>query len=198
MEKLYHDCQDFHIQLLRCIAIGYKLSDEELSGRCLMNSAELRLNHYPETSSSVLSSGAFRISEHSDFGTVTLLFQDSVGGLQVENQAETGAFIPVEPEDPYEMIVNIGDCLQRWSDGRLRSANHRVVLPTEARSCAENIIPDRYSIAYFGKPNRNELVNSLPCFLSQRSGGRYHDDLTAWQYNQSKLLQTYDVNVSAM
>jgi isopenicillin N synthase-like dioxygenase len=67
--------------------------------------------------------GANRISEHTDFGTVTLLFQDSVGGLEVEDQSRHGSFIPVKNDHQAEMIVNIEIA---FSDGPMMCSTRRI------------------------------------------------------------------------
>ena len=166
-----------------------------LRDRCQDNSSELRLNHYPATDGQTLLRQN-RISEHSDFGTVTILFQDSVGGLEIEHQGQSGVFVPLDPGDTCEAIINVGDCLQRWTNTQLRSANHRVTLPAKAerilRTSQDSLmIPDRYSIAYFGKPDRHELVDTLPEFCGPGMISKYNDKISSWEYNQSKLLRTY-------
>ncbi|CAH0052396.1 unnamed protein product [Clonostachys solani] len=186
MEIFYDSCHEVHLNILRAIETGMDLRPAFLQDLCRVNTSELRINHYPATDVSALRKGAMRISEHTDFGTVTLLFQDSVGGLEVEDQANTGRYFPVLAEDPDEIIINIGDCLQRWTNERLRSTSHRVLLPPGAGDW----IPDRYSVAYFAKPNRTQTVGPLPEFLKEGEVAKY-DNITAWQYNQLKLLRTY-------
>ena len=186
MTDFYARCQEAHQHILKALAIGLGHRSEFLLNLCRKNSSELRLNHYPGGPMSSIRKGSRRISEHTDFGTVTLLFQDSVGGLEVEDQGHMGTYFPVPCDSPFEMIVNIGDCLQRWSNDRFRSTSHRVILPRDENAYVE----DRYSIAYFGKPNRCQVVGSLPELL--RNGEKpFYEDITAWQYNQQKLLRTY-------
>ena len=130
--------------------------------------------------------GARRISEHTDFGTVTLLFQDSIGGLEIEDQGMAGRYFSVPCNSTTEMIVNIGDCLQRWTNNRLRSTSHRVVFPSDENTWVQ----DRYSVAYFGKPNREQSVGTLRELLREGESPKY-EDISAWQYNQEKLILTY-------
>ena len=58
-----------------------------------------------------------RLGTHSDFGTVTLLFQDDCGGLEVEAPREPGKFISATPIEN-ALVMNVGDLLQRWSNGK--------------------------------------------------------------------------------
>ncbi|KAL4789408.1 Clavaminate synthase-like protein [Aspergillus venezuelensis] len=190
MEEFYNSCDELHAHLLRAISTGLKLPDTILASKHRHNTSELRLVHYPPIPCSALRSN-MRIGEHSDFGTLTLLLQDSVGGLQVEDQRNRGSFIPIEPEDGYEVVINIGDCLQRWTNKRLCSANHRVMLPEGKDVDSEEMLADRYSVAYFGKPDREVLVDTLPECVRAGERVEYDDHLNALQYNQIKLTRTY-------
>lgn len=94
---------------------------------------------------------------HTDYGTITLLAQDSVGGLEL--RARDGQWLPVVPA-PGSFVCNIGDCLMRWSNDSYVSTLHRVV----NRSAQE-----RYSVAFFGAPHGDVLVEPLPaCTTPER------------------------------
>ncbi|KAL3444267.1 Clavaminate synthase-like protein [Aspergillus insuetus] len=190
MEEFYRSCDELHTHLVHAISTGLNLPVDLLPSKHKHNTSELRIVHYPAIPCSALR-GNMRIGEHSDFGTLTLLLQDSVGGLQVEDQRENGRFLPVEPEDGYEVVINVGDCLQRWTNRRLRSANHRVMLPEGKDVDSDEVLRDRYSVAYFGKPDRNVVVDSLPECLGSGDVAQYADHLTALEYNQLKLTRTY-------
>ncbi|KAL2870589.1 isopenicillin N synthase family dioxygenase [Aspergillus lucknowensis] len=204
MESFYEECQALHLSLLKAVALSLSLEESFLVSRCGVNSSELRLNHYPAAKCADLQDGSMmRISSHSDFGTITLLFQDGVGGLEIESQDEAGVYIPVLPSGSSsistggsagrEMILNVGDCLQRWTNDRLRSANHRVTLPVGLKDAKGEgaTVPNRYSIAYFGKPSREVSVAAIPELVEVGEEVKYTGAMTAWEYNQSRLLQTY-------
>ncbi|KAM4057406.1 2OG-Fe(II) oxygenase superfamily protein [Hirsutella rhossiliensis] len=184
--SFYQRCHEAHQDILRALAMGLGLGATFLLDLCEPNSSEMRLNHYPGGPVSAMGRGARRISEHTDFGTMTLLFQDSVGGLEVEDQRQPGSYFAVPRESPDEMIVNVGDCLQRWTNDGFRSASHRVVLPDDQDAWVD----DRYSIAYFGKPSRAQPVGSRRELLRDGEEPRY-ENMTAWEYNQEKLVRTY-------
>ena len=119
MEQFYEQCHDLHLRLLSAIAESMHLSPAFFSSQCGQNSSELRLNFYPSANHCDLSEGNMRISSHSDFGTITLLFQDDFGGLEIESQTETGSYIPIASGGKTELVLNVGDCLQRWTNGEI-------------------------------------------------------------------------------
>ena len=60
------------------------------------------------------------------------------------------------------MIVNLGDCLQRWTNGQLRSTRHRVHIAQSDLDADPNaVLAERFSVAYFAKPNRSCSIQSL-------------------------------------
>lgn len=83
----------------------------------------LRSNYYSPISKDV-KPGQLRCGKHLDYGSITLLFQDDVGGLEVKpNGAD---YIPVTPI-PGTVVVNLGDLMQQWT----LATKHRVVIPNE-------------------------------------------------------------------
>ena len=108
--------------------------------------ATLRLLHYPASSSE----GEVGAGEHTDYGNITLLATDDVGGLEVRTRSGDWVAAPPIPD---AFVVNIGDCLMRWTNDVYVSTPHRVV----NRSGRE-----RYSIAFFFDPNPDALVEAIP------------------------------------
>jgi len=119
----------------------------------------LRANHYPEISSPIYS-GQLRAGEHSDYGTLTILMQDSSDeGLEICNRA--GIWIPVQTKSP-NFIINIGDLMQRWTNNRWVSSLHRVVIPSNDLSKKTQ----RLSIAYFHQPDWNAEIRCIPSCIN--------------------------------
>ena len=79
--------------------------------------------YYPDQAASV-DKPTFGVGPHTDFGVLTVLCQDNVGGLQIEDL--NGEWIEAPPI-PGTLIVNVGDLLERWTDGAFRSTPHRVI-----------------------------------------------------------------------
>ncbi|KAF2177279.1 Clavaminate synthase-like protein [Zopfia rhizophila CBS 207.26] len=157
------------------------------------NASELRLNHYPPIPAATLRGGQVsRIWPHFDLGVITLLFTSSVGGLEVEDRraTEPQTFIPVEPETEAELIVNISETLQRWTDDQLPAGLHRVSIPRELIDTSNNTeIPRRYSVAYLCKADRQAPVGTIPVFTTG-DAPRYKG-MTASEYHRSRLLAAY-------
>lgn len=107
MSEFFTGCDDLHHQLMSAIAEGLGLPEDFFSDKVTQGDHVLRLLHYPAVSKSALAiDGAVRAGAHTDFGTVTLLFQDNSGGLQV--QTPDGAYMDVPPiEDA--IVINAGE-----------------------------------------------------------------------------------------
>ena len=106
----------------------------------------LRLLHYPSQGDA---HDGFGSAPHRDFGCITLLAQDDVGGLEV--RTPDGDWIEVPPVRG-SLVMNVGDMLHRWSNGRLLSTPHRVVQRRR----------ERYSAAFFFDPHMSTVVEPLP------------------------------------
>jgi len=131
--------------------------------------ATLRLLSYPAAPDGEgIGAGA-----HSDYGSVTLLMTDGVGGLQVRPVG--GDWIDV-PHVPGAYVVNIGDCLMRWSNDIYISTPHRVLPPKAARR----------SIAFFLDPNPDSVIAALP-----GTGEAKYPPVTGADYLRSRLDATY-------
>ena len=133
------------------IRIALKACTDDSSALAAFNrpTTWLRLLHYPPVPKSS-PDDLYGSAPHTDFGALTILAQDNVGGLQVK--APGGGWIDVPPrEDAF--IVNVGDMLHRMSNGRLRSTPHRVINRTGA---------ERYSVPFFFDPDVAYDVAPLP------------------------------------
>ncbi|XP_063404384.1 uncharacterized protein LOC134687855 [Mytilus trossulus] len=118
------------------------------------NISNIRSIFYPAVSQTSTKERQVRCGEHSDYGTLTLLFQDNIGGLEVKSR--DGEYIPVPPI-PGTIVVNIGDLMQRWTSDKLIANKHRVLIPTEEMK--QRV--DRQSIAFFVNPDENATIRCL-------------------------------------
>jgi isopenicillin N synthase-like dioxygenase len=160
--------------LHRAIALDLGLPENHFDSRLDRPMAILRLLRYPPP----VGTGHVGAGEHTDYGNLTLLLTDEAGGLEVRTR--DGQWLAVAHE-PGSFIVNIGDCLMRWTNDVYVSTPHRVthVRPRE-----------RLSIAFFLDPNPDALVDCLPGCLAQGAMPRY-PAITAAHYLKARLDATY-------
>jgi isopenicillin N synthase-like dioxygenase len=118
----------------------------------------LRLLHYPPQPEET---GLFGSAPHTDYGFITLLAQDDVGGLEVRNKS--GEWIAAPPI-PGTFVMNVGDILARWSNDRFVSTPHRVI----NRSGRE-----RYSQPFFFDPSMDSLIEALPTCIGRDLPPKY-------------------------
>ncbi|KAI0005240.1 thymine dioxygenase [Xylariaceae sp. FL0662B] len=177
MTEFYWKCFEAAKELLRALAIGIGLDDEDFFLR--FHSGEnnqLRLLHYPPVEVGKLSSSTIaRMPAHSDWGTITMLFQDRCGGLQVEDPNKPGSFIDATPMKN-ALVVNVGDLLMRWSNDLLKSTLHRVTLPPVQAKLdldGKKMAWPRYSIPYFVSPNPKAIIECLSVCATGKNPAKY-------------------------
>lgn len=150
--RFHSRCATVADDLLRAFAIDFQMPESYFVDRHGQNNI-LRLLHYPPVSGSVLR-GQMRVGSHTDFGTLTLLFQDASAGLEV---LSAGGRWLTAPSIHGTVLVNIGDLMQQWTNCDFRSTAHRVDVPDGERATRS-----RYSIAFFCEPNNDTEVACLP------------------------------------
>lgn len=193
MESFYAAAFQTELHILTALAQALGISAQHMRELHSKAENEFRLLHYPATPASVFQDkSSTRIAEHTDFGTITLLFQDSIGGLQVEDQEQPGTFHDVESSSKHEIILNIGDSLQRLTNDTFKAACHRVTVPPTEKTIGENedIIPERYSVAYFAKVNRDASLLPLQRFVTDTRPCRYAD-ITSAEFNNVRIAKLF-------
>ena len=189
MEDFYDQCEAVCLTLIKAVEAGLGINDESITKRCMPSDTDFRLTHYPALPLDEMTSGRrIRIASHVDFGVISLLFQDGVGGLEVEDRAQPGAgsFIPLPPSNNTEMIVNLGGTMQRWTNDRLFGGLHRVASPQEMKGQkghSDAIIPGRISVAYLFKAKKSVSVGPLPAFVSEKTPAKY-PQMSGLEYHQ--------------
>ena len=149
----YQALRDLGDRLMSLFARGLSLPPGFFTGMTGHGANALRAINYPARAGAALP-GQLRAGAHTDYGTVTILRQDAVGGLEVLGPG--GAWAGVEPV-PGAFVINIGDLMARWTNDRWRSTLHRVVDPPDPAR--------RQSMAYFQNANWSAVISCLPTCL---------------------------------
>ncbi|KAK4455877.1 thymine dioxygenase [Podospora aff. communis PSN243] len=186
MTDFFNQCKALHVEVMRAIAVGMGIDPAFFDSYVDVGDNTLRLLHYPAVSKEVfkMNPGQVRAGEHSDYGSITLLFQDRRGGLQVKSP--NGQFVDATPiEDT--CVVNAGDLLARWSNDTIKSTIHRVVEPPQAEG---DVHPPRYSIAYFCNPNFKNHIEAIPGTFATE-GEKKYPGINSGVYLVQRLTATY-------
>jgi isopenicillin N synthase-like dioxygenase len=138
-----------------------------------------RLLHYPPHPGA-FDGTVYGAGAHTDYGNLTLLAQDTIGGLEVRKRDGSWTVVPPAAGT---FVCNIGDCLMRWTNDLYVSNAHRVVNQSGR---------ERYSVAYFGDPNSDALVACLPSCLAPGEVPKYAP-ITYAEYLRSRYGATYTV-----
>ncbi len=153
IEAYFAEMRRLAEDLMAGFALGLGLEEDFFADKIDQPLAQLRLLHYPPQAATP-EAETIGCGTHSDYGCLTILNQDDKGGLIV--RARSGGWIEVPPL-PGAFVVNIGDQMARWTNGRFAATPHRVI----NRSGQE-----RYSMPFFFDPNFDTLVECLPgCLL---------------------------------
>ena len=169
-------------RLMRLFAIGLGLDEHHFAAFVDEHITNLTANHYPAVDEPPLPD-QFRKGPHSDWGTLTILYQDGTGGLEVLDR-RTDGWVGV-PVIEGTFVVNVGDLMATWTNDRWRSTKHRVrVPPVERRS-----VP-RVSIPFFHHPNWSAVIECLPSCLAA-GATPHHPPVTAGDYLLRKVAMAY-------
>ena len=181
--RFSHNCHVLTDMLLRVLNPSLHSNDKDFLltrhqgiGNKQLNETTVRLLYYPsiEHKEDILDK-QLRCGEHSDYGTITLLFQDDAGGLQVVSP--TGEYVDVLPV-PGSIVINIGDLMEVWTSGRFKSTKHRVLIENRHKIA-------RQSIAYFVHPDNDVEVSCI-------DGSEKFQTVNSYKYLMKKFSDTYD------
>ncbi|KAK4704461.1 hypothetical protein P7C70_g1749, partial [Phenoliferia sp. Uapishka_3] len=198
-------CFDFCQRLLEAFAIAIDLEPNFFSfqhSHDVTSNSILRFLHYPAVPPHTIVDPN-RAGAHSDYGSLTLLFQRSAGGegLQILPSSE-----PLDSDNWQDvgvvegaLLVNIGDALEFWSGAVFKSTLHRVRLPTPIPEAG---IPERFSIAWFNQPSPEAVfrcvvktsdISENDLERMKRKGATPGVEITSDDHLQARLKATYQL-----
>ncbi len=169
-------------RLLEAIARYLGLSPDFFVDTVADGNSVMRLLHYPPVTPASGGDGpSIRAGAHEDINTITLLLGAEEAGLEILDS--DGRWLSVTPGEG-ELAVNIGDMLQRLTNGRLRSTTHRVANPASARAGLA-----RYSMPFFLHFRPDYLIETLPSCVDAAHPDRFPEPITAHDYLMQRLRE---------
>jgi len=158
-ENYFEACEKLGRRLLVAVACSLGESEGFFEQHCSEAMVQMRMFHYPPPPPEQL--GVYGSSPHTDYGMITLLAQDPIGGLEV--QLLSGEWVRA-PYIEGTLVVNIGDMLARWTNDVYHSTLHRVV---------NRASKDRYSVAMFYHLNAESSVATLSSCTDDDNPSKY-------------------------
>jgi isopenicillin N synthase-like dioxygenase len=177
-QELYAAFDEAGLKILKAIARYLDVDEEYFADSVRDGNSVMRLLHYPpipEPTGAHIRAGA-----HEDINAITLLLGAEEAGLELLTR--DGRWIPVSPRSG-ELVVNIGDMLQRLTNGVLRSTSHRVVNPAPDRASHA-----RYSMPFFLHFRSDFLIEALPGTVPAGEQPKW-PPITADDYLQERLRE---------
>lgn len=179
--EIYTTLENAGKNMLRAIALYLGLEEDYFEDKVAYGNSILRQIHYfPIENPDAVPADAVRAAEHGDINLITLLMGASADGLQVLRR--DGNWIPITAL-PDQLVVNVGDMLERLTNKKLKSTIHRVVNPPR-----EMMHTSRYSIPFFMHP-RSEM--DLTCLNSciDDNNPKQFEDATAGEFLEERLRE---------
>lgn len=176
--KAYKELEETGMHMLRAIALYLGLDEFFFDDKIKNGNSILRPIHYPPITHEPES--AVRAAEHEDINLITLLMGASAEGLEVLNKQGEWVGITALPE---QLVVNVGDMLQRLTNNKLKSTTHRVVNPPR-----EQWANPRFSIPFFLHPRSDMRLDCLEsCVTSDYQ--RHYEPISAGEYLNERLRE---------
>ncbi len=178
---IYRKLEETGRYILQALALHLGLEETYFESQVEKGNSILRaIHYYPIEDPSSVEEGAVRAAAHGDINLITLLMGASAEGLQILTRDEE--WVPVTAQ-PDELVVNVGDMLERLSNNRLRSTIHRVVNPP-----VDMMHTSRYSVPFFMHP-RSEM--DLSCLEGCIDGDtpKAYPDITAGEFLDQRLRE---------
>ena len=175
---LYRGFERLSLDMLRIFAVALDLPESHFQPLMTRHFSIFGMHHYPVLEADA-EPGQLRAGAHTDFGAMTILaMTEGKGGL--EARTPDGRWAPVLPK-PGDLVVNLGDMMERWTNDRWVSTLHRVVVPETGDAQSR-----RMSIGFFVHPNFDADIRCIPSCLEDGAAPR-HPDITAGGHIRMKI-----------
>jgi len=179
--EAYKTLEKAGLAMLRAIALYLGLEEDYFDRRASKGNSIIRTIHYfPISDPDSVPDDAVRAAEHGDINLITLLMGASAEGLQVLRR--DGQWIPITAL-PNQIVVNVGDMLDRLTNHKLKSTIHRVVNPPK-----DKMNTSRYSIPFFMHPRSEMDLTCLESCIDAENPKRY-SDATAGEFLEERLRE---------
>ena len=179
--EIYKKLEGIGKQLLHAIAVYLGLDENYFDDKVNNGNSILRTLHYfPIENPDAVPADAVRAGAHEDINLITLLIGASADGLEVLTRS--GQWYPVKAHGE-DLVVNVGDMLQRLTNNKLKSTTHRVVNPPR-----ELMKFSRFSVPFFLHPKSDMDLTSLPSTIDAEHPKLY-TDITAGEYLDERLRE---------
>lgn len=177
--EVYSTFEQTGQNLLKAIALYLNLDENYFTPKIHNGNSVLRLLHYfPLDNVENLPEGSVRAAAHGDINLITLLMGANADGLQA--QTLEGEWISVNPDDN-QIVINVGDMLERLTNNKLRSTQHRVINPSK-----DKLGTSRYSTPFFLHPRSDMDLTCLDSCVSE-SNPKRHTDITAGDFLSERI-----------
>ena len=177
-QKLYAAFDEAGVKILRAVARFLKIDEDYFTDTVRDGNSVMRLLHYPPVDKPT--GNHIRAGAHEDINTITLLLGAEEAGLQL--LTKDGRWLDVSPKKG-ELVINIGDMLQRLTNGKLRSTSHQVINPAPERASKA-----RYSMPFFLHFRSDFLIEALPGTVPDGEQPKW-PPITADDYLQERLRE---------
>ncbi len=179
--EVYQKLESAGIHLLEAISVYLGLPEGYFDDKVHNGNSILRTLHYfPITNPDALPDDAVRAGAHEDINLITLLIGASADGLELLTRENTWFPVKAFGED---LVVNVGDMLQRLTNNKLKSTTHRVVNPPR-----ELMQYSRYSVPFFLHPKATMSLACLPSCIDAENP-KHYEDITAGEYLDERLRE---------
>ena len=176
--KAYRMLEKTGIYVLRALALYIGVDEFYFDHWASNGNSILRPIHYPPITKEP--KGAVRAGAHGDINLITLLMGASSGGLQVLRK--DGQWIDAIPEED-ELVINVGDMLERHTNNKLRSTIHRVTNPPK-----EQWDSPRFSIPFFMHPRGDMDLSCMDLCVDEQHPKSF-EDITAGDFLTQRLIE---------